>query len=155
MNPLALKKTVMALAAIALLVACGDKSSEAPSAGTEQPFPPEEVAAESLPEFDPALDPVTVAPEYLQMLGDTLGMQMYVLTMKPRDSVGLHQHLDHTVYVMEGGTLLVYVNGTDPVEYPLNMGDALISGPLTDAAINTGETTIKLLITEVHRPRTE
>lgn len=155
MNFLALKKPAMALTAIALMTACGDKSSETPSADTGQPDLQEEVTAESLPEFDPALDPVTVAPEYLEMLGDTLGMQMYVLTMKPRDSVGLHQHLDHTVYVMEGGTLLVYVNGTDPVEFPLNAGDALISGPLTDAAINTGETTVKLLITEVHRPRGE
>jgi len=155
MKPLTLKKSAMALTAFALMTACGDKSAEAPSAETGQPPLQEEMIAASLPELDPALDPLIATPEFLEVLGDTLGLQLYISTLKPRDSMGLHQHLDHTVYVMEGGTLLVYVNGTDPVEYRLNTGDALIGGPLTDAAVNTGETTVKLLITEVHRPRPE
>ncbi len=155
MTALPLKKAAIALAAMALLVACRDKSSETPSADADQPVLQEEMPVASLPELDPALDPVTAVPEYLEVLGDTLGLQMYISTMKPGDSMALHQHLDHTVYTMEGGTLLVYINGTDPVEFRLNTGDALISGPLTDAAVNIGETTVRLLITEVHRPRAD
>lgn len=108
---------------------------------------------DTMPVMDPALDPLVVGKEFSKVFSDTLNVQMYEFTMKPGDSVGLHQHLDHSVYVLEGGKLMLYINGTDPVEMELNSGVGFVAGPLTDAAKNIGETTIKLLITEIHRPR--
>jgi quercetin dioxygenase-like cupin family protein len=108
---------------------------------------------ETMPVIDPALDPLTVGKEFSKVFSDTLNVQMYEFTMKPGDSVGLHQHLDHTVYVLEGGKLMIYINGTDPVEMDLKSGVGFVAGPLTDAAKNIGETTVKLLLTEIHRPR--
>lgn len=109
--------------------------------------------AEAMPELDPSLDPLIVGKEYSKVFSDTLNVQMYEFTMKPGDSVGLHQHLDHSVYVLEGGKLMVYINGTDPVEMELKTGVGFVGGPLTDTAVNIGETTVKLLISEIHRPR--
>lgn len=103
--------------------------------------------------IDPALDPLVVGKEFSKVFSDTLNVQMYELTMKPGDSVGLHQHLDHSVYVLQGGKLMLYINGTDPVEMELKTGAGFVSGPLNDAAINVGETTIKIITTEIHRPR--
>ncbi|MCK5441390.1 MAG: hypothetical protein KAJ23_05835 [Maribacter sp.] len=108
---------------------------------------------DAMPAMDPALDPLVVGKEFSKVFSDTLNVQMYEFTMKPGDSVGLHQHLDHAVYVLEGGKLMVYINGTDPVEMELQAGVGFVGGPLTDAAKNVGETTIKLLLTEIHRPR--
>ena len=102
---------------------------------------------------DPALDPLVIGKEFSKVFGDTLNIQMYELTFKPGDSMGLHEHLDHTVYVLEGGKLLVYFNGTDPVEMDLAKGMGFISGPITDAAVNVGDTNITLLLHEILRPR--
>jgi quercetin dioxygenase-like cupin family protein len=108
---------------------------------------------DAMPVMDPALDPLVVGKEFSKVFSDTLNVQMYEFTVKPGDSVGLHQHLDHAVYVLEGGTLMVYINGTDPIEMKLQAGTGFVGGPLTDAAKNVGETNIKLLLTEIHRPR--
>jgi hypothetical protein len=48
---------------------------------------------------------------------------------------------------------VLYINGTDPVKMELKAGVGFVACPLTDAAKNIGETTIKLLLTEIHRPR--
>lgn len=108
---------------------------------------------DTMPVLDPSLDPLVVGKEFSKIFSDTLNIQMYEFIMKPGDSVGLHQHLDHTVYVLQGGKLMLYINGTDPVEMDLKTGVGFVAGPLTDAAKNVGETTIKLLLTEIHRPR--
>jgi quercetin dioxygenase-like cupin family protein len=108
---------------------------------------------DTMPVMDPALDPLIVGKEFSRVFSDTLNVQLYEFTMKPGDSVGLHQHLDHAVYVLEGGKLMVYINGTDPVVMDLQAGVGFVGGPLTDSAKNIGETNIKLLLTEIHRPR--
>jgi quercetin dioxygenase-like cupin family protein len=107
----------------------------------------------TMPVLDPALDPLVVGKEFSKVFSDTLNVQMYEFTMKPGDSVGLHQHLDHSVYVLQGGKLKLYINGTNPVDMELKSGVGFVGGPLTDAAKNIGETTIKLILTEIHRPR--
>lgn len=65
--------------------------------------------AETTPELDPSLDPLVVGKEFSKVFSDTLNVQMYEFTMKPGDSVGLHQHLDHSVYVLQGGKLMALI----------------------------------------------
>jgi len=108
-----------------------------------------------LSSLDPSLDPLKIGKEFSKVYSDTLNVQMYELIMKPGDSVGLHQHLDHSAYVLEGGKLMLYINGTEAVEMDLPTGYGFVSGPLTDSAINIGETTIRILIHEIHRPRVQ
>ncbi|MHA1701406.1 MAG: hypothetical protein ACTSWK_03970 [Promethearchaeota archaeon] len=106
-----------------------------------------------MPVLDPALDPLVALKDFVKVLSDTLNVQMYVLTVEPGDSIPLHQHLDYSVYVLQGGKFILYVNGRDPIEMEIKEGRGSVKGPLIDAAKNTGETTIKLLVTEIHRPR--
>ena len=106
-----------------------------------------------MPVLDPALDPLVALKDFIKVLSDTMNVQMYVLTVDTGDSIPLHQHLDYSVYVLKGGKFILYVNGRDPIEMEIKAGRGSVKGSLIDAAKNTGETTIKLLVTEIHRPR--
>lgn len=148
-----LKLVLLSLTGL-LLITCGKHHKEEPAAPQAAPAPPEPQITERYT-VDEAMNPLNVYKDYTKVFGDTLNLQLYELTVKPGDSIGLHEHLDHAVYVLEGGTLTVWHNGTDPVEYNMETGTGFIGPPLKDVAKNTGETTVRLVITEVFRPRME
>jgi len=106
-----------------------------------------------MPAYDPAMDLALTGGDSIEMLGDTLGIKMYIGSMAPGDSVAWHYHPDHTIYVLEGGTLAVYFEGAEKQIMELPDGIGLISPPLSDAAVNIGNTTIKLLTHDIYRPR--
>jgi len=105
------------------------------------------------PGYDPSMDLMITGGEAIEILGDTLGIKMYISTMHPGDSVALHTHPDHSIYVLEGGTLAVYINGTEKQIMELPVGAGMISLPLSDAAVNIGNTTVKILTHDIYRPR--
>lgn len=122
-----------------------DMSNEADAVNSSQESP--------MPDYDPSMDLMITGGEAIEILGDTLGIKMYVSTMQPGDSVAWHTHPDHSVYVIKGGTLAVYFEGMEKQIMELPDGVGLINPPLTDAAVNTGNTTIKLLTHDIYRPR--
>ena len=108
----------------------------------------------TMPAYDPAMEPLTVGAQFSKKIGDTLGVKMYEFTVKPGDSWALHNHPDHTVYVLQGGKMALFIQATgrqDTLTFPTGMG--LISGPLSDSGRNVGNTTIKLLVQDIYRPR--
>jgi hypothetical protein len=108
----------------------------------------------SMPAYDPAMEPLTVGAKFSKKIGDTLGVKMYEFTVKPGDSWALHNHPDHTVYVLQGGKMALFIQATgrqDTLTFPTGMG--LISGPLSDSGRNVGNTTIKMLVQDIYRPR--
>ena len=110
----------------------------------------------SMPAYDPAMDPLTVGAQMSKKLGDTLGVKMYEFTVKPGESWGLHTHPDHTVYMLQGGKMALYMREAgrqDTLTLPTGM--ALVSAPLTDSGRNIGNTTIKMLVTDIYRPRSK
>jgi quercetin dioxygenase-like cupin family protein len=107
----------------------------------------------TMPPYDPAMEPLTVGAKFIKKLGDTLNMKMYEFTLKPGDSAAIHAHPDHTVYVLQGGKLSISFNSAAPQEMVLKTGDGFISPSLTDAGKNIGTTTIKLVVTDIYRPR--
>ncbi|MDZ7757517.1 hypothetical protein [Rhodohalobacter sp.] len=104
-------------------------------------------------DYDPAMDLALTGGNSIEILGDTLGIKMYIGSMAPGDSVAWHYHPDHTIYVLEGGTLAVYFKGAEKQIMELPEGYGLISPPLSDAAVNIGNTTITLLTHDIYRPR--
>lgn len=76
---------------------------------------------------------------------------MYLTTLEPGDSLTFHAHPNHTFYVLGGGTLAVYFKGKEKQEMELPQGFGLISPPNADAAVNTGNTVIKLLMHDIYR----
>ena len=108
----------------------------------------------TMPPYDPAMEPLTVGAKFSKKLGDTLGVKMYEFTVKPGESWALHTHPDHTVYVLQGGKMALFIQAAgkqDTLTFPTGM--ALISGPLSDSGRNIGNTTIKLLVQDIYRPR--
>lgn len=143
--------------ALVLFTLTSNCKNETQSVSQEETVEIQEVET-SAPEkvsIEPELHPFNVGGEMVNVIGDTLGIQMYKVTMKPGDSIGLHKHLDHTVYTLKGGKLLLYINGKDTMEMELIEGTGLVSGPLTDAAVNIGDSEIVLLSHEILRPRNE
>lgn len=104
--------------------------------------------------YDPAMDPLTTGGKMIKKMGDTLGVKIYEFTVKPGESWGLHTHPDHTVYTLQGGKMALYMQEAgrqDTLTFPTGM--ALVSGPLTDSGKNIGNTTIKMVVTDIYRPR--
>ena len=133
-------------------VSCEQKPKEAPAA-PEAPEAPATVEATETYTVDEALNPLNVYRDKTKVFADSLNVQMYELIVNPGDSIGLHAHLDHTIYVLEGGTGTIWVNGTEQQEVSFIAGQGWLGGPLTDAAKNTGDTRLRILITEIFRPR--
>ena len=111
----------------------------------------------SIPRFDPALDPLTVAGTNGKLLHDSLGIKIFEVWLKPGEMALLHSHPDHAGYVLQGGKVMLYSkdipgfeNGS-PAEF--KVGEGWVSGPVMDSARNIGNTTIKLLEVDIHRPR--
>ncbi|MEJ7679744.1 MAG: hypothetical protein WKG06_18195 [Segetibacter sp.] len=110
-----------------------------------------------MPAYDPAMEPLTVGAKFSKKLGDTLGIKMYEFTVKPGVSHG-HYIIILTMQcmffkVVKWQCLFVQAAGRqDTLTFPTGM--ALISGPpLSDSGRNIGNTTIKLLVADIYRPR--
>jgi hypothetical protein len=86
--------------------------------------------------YDPAMEPLTVGAQFSKKLRDTLNIKMYEFTVKPGDSWALHTHPDHTVYVLQGGkmALFIHAKGRQDTSFNLTLptGIGLIFGPLSE-----------------------
>lgn len=107
----------------------------------------------SLPAYDPAMDPVKVEAAFNKVLADTLNVKLHEVTLNPGDSVGMHTHPDFTLYILQGGTLKIYPKGGEPQVLELKTGMGLIFPTVSHSGKNIGTTTIKLLVSDIYRPR--
>ena len=144
---------ILAVAICFALIACNQqaKTDEAAQAGNTTGAAKTETS--SMPEYDPAMDPMKVEAAFVKALADTLNVKFYEATFKPGDSVGLHTHPDHLVYVIEGGTLEIYTKDGAVNVLELKAGMGLMLGSETHSGKNSGKTTVKLLIADIYRPR--
>lgn len=132
-----------------IFIACNQQTK------TEEPAKTDAAKSEtpSMPAYDPAMDPVNVEAPFLKLLKDTLNIKLYEVTLNPGDSVGMHTHPDHTLYVLQGGTVrLTPKDGTAQVN-ELQTGMGVIFPTGTHSGKNIGTTTVKLLVTDIYRPR--
>ena len=144
---------LFAVVFVLLQLSCNDTAttSEQTDKDTTSVTPDTDVAA--MPPYDPGMDPYNVGGQSIKKMGDSLGIKMYELTVKPGDSAALHSHPDHAVYVLQGGKLDVTFKGAPMQVMDLKTGSGFISGAVSDAIKNTGKTTVKLLLVDIHRPR--
>ena len=107
----------------------------------------------SMPVYDPAMDPVKVEAGFNKVLADTLNIKLHEVTLNPGDSVGMHTHPDFILYILQGGTLKAYPKGGEPQVLELKTGMGLIFPTVSHSGKNIGTTTIKLLVSDIYRPR--
>ena len=131
-----------------IFIACSNEKKDEPAttdaAKTETP---------AMPAYDAAMDPVKVEAAFIKMFADTLGVKFYEATFKPGDSIGMHTHPDNIIYVLEGSTAeMTLQDGTKQVvEFKTGMG--MVGGPVTHAGKNIGSTNLRLLVSDIYRPR--
>jgi quercetin dioxygenase-like cupin family protein len=107
----------------------------------------------TMPDFDPAMDATKMAGYPAKILADTLNLKAYEFLVNPGDTVPLHAHPDHVLYVVEGGTAEIKGKDGKTQATEFKAGTCMISGPDAHSAKITGSTAIKLLIVHVYRPR--
>jgi quercetin dioxygenase-like cupin family protein len=136
------------------IAGCDQNASTSSTKSADTTVPAEAIVSTAMPPYDPAMDAFLTGGDAIQKLKDTLGIKFYVVTLKPGDSAMLHSHPDHAVYVLEGGKLRVSFKGNpDAIVMDMKAGESIVGGPVSDAARNIGNTTIKLVIADIYRPR--
>lgn len=103
--------------------------------------------------FDTTRSVTTISPNLYKKLADTLNIRMLMGTYKPGDSSIMHAHPDFALYVLEGSTVeLTAEDGNKQnIEFKKNM--AVVLPAATHSAKNIGNTTLRLVVVEVNRPR--
>ena len=153
MRPIKKNIYFFVLISVLFLTGCNESATTSDKNDTDTTAVATSSDTSATPAYDPAMEPLTVGAKFSKKLGDTLNIKMYEFTIKPGDSAAIHAHPDHTVYVLQGGKLSISFNGAAPQEMVLNTGTGFISPSLTDAGKNIGTTTIKLVVTDIYRPR--
>ncbi|HYC40015.1 MAG TPA: hypothetical protein VEB63_05945 [Chitinophagaceae bacterium] len=128
---------------------CKEQPKKDVDAGSESSV----TEANSMPAYDPNMDPIKVEAAFSKVLADTLNVKLYEVTLNPGDSVGMHTHPDYMLYVLQGGTLKVYPKGGSPQVLELQTGIGFISPAVTHSGKNIGTTTVKLLAADIYRAR--
>ena len=139
---------------VLLLIACNQSANTSGQSDTDTTTSSVTgMDTSSMPAYDPSMDPATTGGKFVKMLRDTLNVKMYEFTVKPGESWAMHTHPNHTVYVVQGGKMALYIREMgrqDTLTFPTGM--ALVSGPLSDSGRNIGNTTIKMVVTDIYRP---
>lgn len=107
----------------------------------------------TMPAYDPAMDPIKVEAAFIKVLADSLNVKLYELVAKPGDSVGLHTHPDHILYIVDGGTLEIKLKDGTLNVLEVKPGMGFMLGPETHSAKIGGTTTVKLVVADIYRPR--
>jgi quercetin dioxygenase-like cupin family protein len=149
-----MKQTTNANSFIALLLALAFISCNN-EAKKDEPVKVEgvKIEAPSMPAYNPDMDPIIVEAAFLKLHKDTLGIKLYEVTLNPGDSVGLHTHPDHVLYVAQGGKLRLYAEDGKSQDTELPAGAAVIAPAQSHYGLNIGQTTVKLVVADIYRPR--
>lgn len=139
---------------ISVVMACNQPESGVKNNNTDTTTTVANKDASPMPVYDAAMDPLKVEGAYAKVLGDTLNIKMYEVALKPGDSALIHTHPDYTMYVLQGGKIAITANGSRR-EMDLKTGMGVIFGAVTHSAKNTGNTTVRLLINDIYRPRSK
>lgn len=109
--------------------------------------------ATKMPDWDASMDATKIPGYPARILGDTLNLKAYEFLAKPGDTIPAHEHPDHIIYVLEGGTAEIKAKDGTVQTAEFKTGSCMISGPQAHSAKNVGTTHLRLLIVHVYRPR--
>ena len=134
-----------------VIVSCNSKKSEEKNSTEKSSM--DTTKSEPMPGFDASMDATKVTGYPARVLGDSLGLKPYEFLAKPGDSIPLHMHPDHILYVLEGAKARITPKDGQATEVDFKTGDCMVSGPQAHSAKNIGTNNLRLLIVHVYRPR--
>ena len=153
MQQIKISNFFLVLISVLFLIGCNDATTDSDKTDKDTTTAVTNEDNSSMPAYDAAMDPLTVEAAFANKLADTLNIKMYEVTLKPGDSAALHAHPDYTLYVLQGGKIAITPQGSDRQEMDLKTGMGVIFGTITHSGKNIGNTTIKLLVHDIYRPR--
>lgn len=153
MNQIKIKSFFFVLISILFFTGCNESETSSEKNDMDTAATITKTETSSMPAYDAAMDPLKVEGAFAKKLGDTLNIKMYELTLKPGDSAMLHTHPDFSLYVIQGGKLAITPQGAERQINDLKAGMGMIFGSVTHTGKNIGNTTVKLLIHDIYRPR--
>ena len=141
--------TILSIVLLIVFMACNEQPKKDEIAKTEV----SKSETITLASYDSAMDPVNVEAAFNRVLADTLNVKLHEVTLNPGDSVDMHTHPDFTLYILQGGTLKIYPKDGEPQVLELKIGMGFIFPTVTHSGKNIGTTTLKLLVSDIYRPR--
>jgi len=153
MKQLKIKNYFFVLISILFLIGCNDATTDADKTEMDTSTSVTNNDNSDMPAYDAAMDPLTVEAAFANKLADTLNVKMYEITLKPGDSVAMHTHPDHTLYVLQGGKLSITAQGKDAQVFDLKAGMGMVAPAESHHGKNIGTTTVKLLVHDIYRSR--
>jgi beta-alanine degradation protein BauB len=99
-----------------------------------------------------AQDPLKAAPDMYRLLWENERVRVMEVTFKPGQKIAEHSHPDHFVYVLEAGTLEIHKPAGPVSNATVKVGDVLWIPAETHWAVNTGSTTVRLVVNELKEP---
>jgi beta-alanine degradation protein BauB len=97
-----------------------------------------------------AQDPTKVASkEYKKVILENEKVRVIEVEFAPGAAAAMHSHPAHVVYVISGGKMQMTEKGKPMMIRELKTGTASYNPPITHMVKNIGNTTIKLVLTEM------
>lgn len=147
-----LKLLLLAIAGLGIL-SCGNQT-ESGKAGTAVDTASANVTQSSNQvAYDTSRSVTTISPNLYKELADTMDIRMLVATYKPGDSSIMHAHPDFALYVLNGGTVEITTENGNKQNVEFKKDMAVVLPAETHSAKNVGNTTLRLVVVEVNRPR--
>lgn len=96
----------------------------------------------------PATDLLPLAPDHCKLLKENDRVRVYEYTAKKGDTVAMHSHPAHVVYLLKAGkTQFTLLDGSTPKPADLKDGMALINPPVTHSQVHLED--VRALIVEL------
>ena len=99
-----------------------------------------------------AQDPVKVGPNIYKVLFENERVRVCEARFKPGDSMPIHSHPDHVVYVRSGGKLQVTGSDGKAQDVELKAGQVIWFPAQTHQGKNIGKTEVVLIVNELKEP---
>lgn len=97
-----------------------------------------------------AQDPLKAAPNvYKKVVLDNEKVRVLEIEFAPGETAAWHQHPGHVAYALTAGKIEITDKDKAPVVAELKAGDAMYMPAVTHMAKNVGNTTIKMVVTEI------
>lgn len=97
-------------------------------------------------------DPAKVGPNIYKCTFENERARVCEIRFKPGDSIPVHSHPDHIVYVTSGGKLRITPTKGAPTEADFKPGQVLWIPAEAHSAVNVGSTDVRALVIELKDP---
>lgn len=96
-----------------------------------------------------AADPLEVAPSMYKLKFENERVRVMEVTFQPGQKIAEHSHPEHFIFVEQGGSLQIVHPDGSTMDANLKAGDIVWVNAETHWAVNTGDTVVRLLVTEL------